>query len=276
VESAGEAIATMFLEDSVQLDLSTLARMPARNDLVTPDFMAATIIGGKLVFESKGSTEWKTHFAQRKHALKQLGKGDGNRTNSWATDGRTFACSLFAAQQGDERSSLLHVDDPPFQFQDQFREGWELHCRREHAIAMLEAARLFARADNVAGQRQGESDSNREITFRLPGGEGSEGESFLGTYLPLEEWARSLRHPNPRECKRIRIFLGVQEDLVRQFERGEFPGPRGSFDTNVTAASVPALERGPKIGILPDRERGGARGVYSILADGAFMAIEFE
>jgi len=277
VESAGEAVSTMFLEDSVQLDLSTLARMPEKSSSLTPDFMAATTAGGKLVFESKGSSGWKTHLGQRKHALKQLGKDDGESVSPWSTDGRTFACSLFAAQQGEERSSLLHVDDPPFQFDDQFREGWESHCRREHAIAMLEAARLFGRADDVARQRRTESDSNREATFRLPGVDGPEGESFVGTYLPVGEWARVLRHPNPRECERIRIFVGVQQELARQFERGEFPPLMPSPDSKGTSKPSGELERGPRIGLLPGREsRGVARGMYSVLADGAFMAIEFE
>ncbi|MGA2660843.1 MAG: hypothetical protein ABSH34_25445 [Verrucomicrobiota bacterium] len=40
VESAGEAISAMFLEDSVQLDLSTLACVPERNNQPIPDFMA--------------------------------------------------------------------------------------------------------------------------------------------------------------------------------------------------------------------------------------------
>ena len=277
VESAGEAVSTMFLEDSVQLDLSTLARMPEKGGSLTPDFMAATSTGGKLVFESKGSSDWKTHLGQRKYALKQLGKGDGESASPWATDGRTFACSLFAAQQGNERSSLLHVDDPPFQFDDQFRDGWESHCRREHATAMLEAARLFARADDVARQQRTDSDSNREAIFRLPGGDGSEGESFVGNYLPVDEWARTLRHPNPRECERIRMFVGVQQELARQFERGEFPSLMPSPDFKESSKPYGELDRGPRIGLLPGRgSRGVARGMYSVLADGAFMAIEFE
>ena len=277
VESAGEVVSTMFLEDSVQLDLSTLARMPEKNDALTPDFMGATTTGGKLVYESKGSSDWKTHLGQRKHALKQLRKEDGASTSPWATDGRTFACSLFAAQQGDERSSLLHVDDPPFQFDDQFGDGWESHCRREHAIAMLEAARLFGRADDAARQRRTESDSNREAIFRLPGGNGPEGESFVGTYLPVGEWARTLRHPNPRECERIRMFVGVQQALARQFERGEFPSTVLSLDSKNSPSPSGELDRGPRIGLLPGPEsQGFARGMYSVLADGAFMAIEFE
>lgn len=277
VESAGEAVSTMFLEDSVQLDLSTLARIPEKSGSLTPDFMAATTTGGKLVFESKGSSDWKTHLSQRKHALRQLGKDNGEGVSEWSTDGRAFACSLFAAQQGDERSSLLHVDAPTFQFDDRFQEVWDSHCRREHAIAMLEAARLFGRADDVARQGRTESDSNSEATFRLPSGAGPEGESFVGTYLPVGEWARMLRHPNPRECERVRIFVGVQQELARQFERGEFPSLLPSPDSKGSSKPSGELASGPRIGLLPGREsRGVARGMYSVLADGAFMAIEFE
>jgi len=68
VESAGEAVSTMFLEDSVKLDLSTLARMPEKSGSLTPDFMAATTAGGKLVYESKGSSDWKTHLSAKARA----------------------------------------------------------------------------------------------------------------------------------------------------------------------------------------------------------------
>jgi len=142
---------------------------------------------------------------------------------------------------------------------------------------MLEAARLFARADDLARQRRTDSDSNREATFRLPGGEGPEGESFVGTYLPVGDWARMLRHPNPSECERIRIFVGVQQELARQFERGEFPSSMPSPDSKGISKPSGEQELGPRIGLLPGREsRGVARGMYSVLADGAFMAIEFE
>ena len=84
-------------------------------------------------------------------------------------------------------------------------------------------------------------------------------------------------HPNPRECERIRIFVGVQQELARQFERGEFPPLMPSPDSKGTSKPSDDLERGPRIGLLPGREsRGVARGMYSVLADGAFMAIEFE
>ncbi len=280
-ELAGEAMATMFLEDSVQLDLSLLARIPEKMGALTPDFKASTITGEKLVFEAKGASAWKTHMAQRKHALRQLGKEE-QRPNSWSKDGRCFACSLFAAQQGSEGSSLLHVDDPPFGFEDQFQEGWQSLCRREHAIGMLEAARLFDRADHVAQRRERESEYARESVFRLSGEASlseetsSSDEVFIGTYLPVGEWARSLRHPDPKKCDRIRIFVGIQKSLARDFEYGRFPRGAVVERSDYSDVQSGALTGSSRVGLLPGREVRTARGIYSVLADGAFMAIELE
>ncbi len=280
VESAGEAISAMFLEDSVQLDLSTLARVPEHNNQPTPDFMAGTVLGQNVVFESKGATQWETHLRQRLHALEQLGKGKAEDTASWAANGRTFACSLFAAQQGDERTSFLHVDDPPFRFEEYFGEGWESHCRREHAIAMLEAARLYELADDLSRRRRTEVEPGRVETFQLPGGEGQqEGDRFVGAYLPIAQWARSLRHPDPRSCERMRMFVGIEQSLYHHFERGEFPARLAPSDATATTDSQGEPIRGPVVGLLPGPERESgepARGMYSVLADGAFMAVEFE
>jgi hypothetical protein len=145
----------MFLEDSVELDLGSLSRVPERTDRPTPDFMAGTLPGQNVVFESKGATNWRTHLKQRRYALEQLGKKpSANGDVSWGSKGRAFACSLFAAEQGEDRTSLLYVDDPPFQFEQDFGEGWELRSRRDHAIAMLEAARLYELADDLARARR--------------------------------------------------------------------------------------------------------------------------
>ncbi len=73
------------------------------------------------------------------------------------------------------------------------------------------------------------------------------------------------------------MFVGVQQELARQFERGEFPSFMPSPDFKESSKPYGELDRGPRIGLLPGLgSRGVARGMYSVLADGAFMAIEFE
>jgi hypothetical protein len=272
-ETAGEAVSVMFLEDSVELDLGTLSRVPERTDRPTPDFMAGTLPGQNVVFESKGATNWRTHLKQRRYALEQLGKKpSANGDLSWGSKGRAFACSLFAAEQGEDRTSLLHVDDPPFQFEQDFGEGWDLRSRRDHAIAMLEAARLYELADDLARRRRTERVQREVATFRLPGAEGQEeGVTFLGSYLPVGEWARSLRHPSPRECARIQMFVGVEQGLYRSFEHERFP----SFlapSVDSTAGRKIEVSGVPVTGMLP----GEVTGVYSVLGDGAFLAVLFE
>ncbi|UCH96152.1 MAG: hypothetical protein JSV88_04660, partial [Candidatus Aminicenantes bacterium] len=74
IESAGEALSVLFLESAVDLDLSTLSRILERSDEPTPDFLAQTNNGERIVIETKGSTSWEKHKKQRKDALIQLGK----------------------------------------------------------------------------------------------------------------------------------------------------------------------------------------------------------
>lgn len=122
-ESAAEAATCAFLEDSVQLDLATLSRIPEVKDGPTPDFMATSVGGEAFVFEVKGGTAWTSHIKQRREAIKQLGKDGRRRLTRWAGDGRAFACSLYAAKQGDSRSSLFHIDDPEFFVWRSLRRG---------------------------------------------------------------------------------------------------------------------------------------------------------
>jgi hypothetical protein len=237
--------------------------------------MAGTLPGQNVVFESKGATKWRTHLKQRRYALEQLGKKpSANGDISWGSKARAFACSLFAAEQGEDRTSLLHVDDPPFRFEQDFGEGWELRSRRDHAIGMLEAARLYELADDLARARRPEREKREVATFHLPGAEQQEGgAAFVGSYLPIGEWARSLRHPSPRECERIQIFVGVEQELYRSFEHERFPsflGPPVDSESD-HEIEVPGV---PGTGMLPGD--GQAKGIYSVLGDGAFLAVLFE
>lgn len=267
-ETAGEATATMFLEDAVQLDLATLARIPERANEQTPDFMAMTMSHEPLVFETKGSTQWQSHLSQRRDALGQLGKNGASSGTNWAARGRTFACSLFAAQQGEPKSSLLHVDDPPFGFGHLFGEGGEFRCRREHAVAVLQAARFYEAAESFGRSREFNSEQVELSTFQLRTEENSNQEgqdTFVGHYLPTLDWAHQLGHPDIKQCSRIRMFVGLEQGLFRRLARGQV------IDRESLKSETQFEFRISKVGVLP-----GSRGIYSHLADGAFMAVELK
>ena len=51
--------------------------------------------------------------------------------------------------QGDERESLLHVNDPVFGYRDLFDGRWEAESRRHHFAGVLETAQLFEKADRL-------------------------------------------------------------------------------------------------------------------------------
>jgi hypothetical protein len=278
VESAGEALSCAFLEDAVELDLSTMSRIPERNDKPTPDFMATTVWNEKIVFEAKGGTAWASHLQQRKQAVQQLAKSGGGKT-AWAGEGRAFACSLFAARQGAERSSLLHVDDPEFAFGDLFHEGWESACQQAHYAGVLETARLFDVADFVRRRerpiRRERAQSEYQVFDLAEGDRLDERHRFVGSYLPLSDWLRTLRHPDPETLRGLRIFAGVERRTFDLLSEGELPGRR-------SVGIEPQSREGEQVagsitGILSSAKgEGNARGAYSVLSNGAFLAVEFE
>lgn len=277
IESAGEAASIMFLEDTLQLELASVARVPEQSNRETPDFMAQTTSRERLVFESKGATDWSTHKKQRRKALRQLGKDTSAAGAGWAGGGRTFACSLFAASQGEDRSSLLHVDDPPFGFEGFFPEGWEYRCRREHAVAMLQAARIFQAADELSRRGQFSTEQAVVQTFVLGDGDETDGGQFMGNYLPLADWARELRHPNQKICQRLRVFLGIERGQFNNFAHGQFPSRSDRIGIGPETESVIRRPARPSVGALPGGEGGMVpRGIFSLLADGSFMAIELD
>lgn len=277
IESAGEAASIMFLEDTLQLELASLARVPEQSNRETPDFMAQTISRERLVLESKGATDWSTHKKQRRKALRQLGKDTSATGAGWAGGGRTFACSLFAASQGEDRSSLLHVDDPPFGFEDLFPEGWEYRGRREHAIAMLQAARIFDAADELSRRGRFSTEEAAVQTFVFGDRDETDGGRFMGNYLPLADWARDLRHPNQKISERLRIFLGIEREQFNNFAHGQFPSRSDRIGIGPETESAIRPLASPSVGVLPARERGMApRGIFSLLSDGSFMAIELD
>jgi hypothetical protein len=277
-ESSGEATSIMFLENSIGLDLSTLARIP-ETSAETPDFQVQSSTGEPIVFESKGTTSWKVHLEQRKKAINQLyGKQDGKkaRTSIWAPKGRAFALCLFAAQNGDARPSLFYAEDPPFPFQDLFKEGWEQRARRSHYAGVLEAAQMPDAADAVlAGREFGQFEGER-FTINPEDDRGDFPNRFVGTYLPVPSIARRLRHPDPEAAAKVKVFVGVHDkvfDALRSKQLGALSKP-----ATADASRPPVAGFGRQAwGFLPGLERGSpARGVYSTQSDGSFLAVSLQ
>lgn len=277
VESTGEAMSAIFLEDALALDLTTLARIP-ESDEETPDFQARTYPGEHIVFESKGATSWGTFRKSKRKALKQLHKTGAPR--AWQQDlatrhgptGRSFACSFFAASDGDAESTQFHVEDPPFAFGHLFGEVWETNARRRHYAGVLQAAGMFEEATAIVQGQITESSASPAEHFRLELGPNVSKE-FIGRYLRPAHVARVLGHPNPAAFSTLRVFSGIEADLLDVIRRKRFPSgrPFGFQNSNKQEASLI-----PPFGLLPDADTTRPRGVYSRMADGAFLAIELE
>ncbi len=268
-EATAEAVSIMLLEDVLDMELSKLARIRERVEGPTADFRAKTRSGDKVVFESKGTTDWGTHRAQRRHAAEQLGKVQkrrGLRTGDlWRPKVRTYAVCLYASQQGRDGSSLLYVDDPPFEFDDLFGEANDDSARRHHYAAVLQAARMFDVADAVLAPRTEAAEVKEDasvFTIRTPGTQEA-GVSFRGNYLPLLEVARQLGHPDHNSVRNVGLFVGIRDAEYRSLMRGNIPESTETTD-----------ELSPT-GLLPGADSQAAPcGVYSLLSDGAFLAVE--
>ena len=275
-ESTGEAFSALVLEAAINLDITTLARIPETNE-ETPDFRATTQTGEPVVFESKGGTSWRIHLSQRAKALSQLGKNTGKvrrrQRSSWRGQGRAMASCLFAATLGAERSSLMYLADPPFGFGSLFPEGWQQQARRQHYIAVSEAGGLFGLADRL--QQGGPIERLRDEIphegerFSFGGTEGLGGATFVGRYVSLEVEARRLRHPRSSELTGVRLFTGIASSLYDRLARGELPADPLRPDPNVQETYIPASSTG----MLPGPEKQ-SRGIFSQLSDGAFLAFE--
>ncbi len=277
-ESSGEATSIMFLENSIGLDLSTLARIP-ETSAETPDFQVQSSTGEPIVFESKGTTSWKVHLEQRKKAINQLyGKEDGKkaRTSIWAPNGRAFALCLFAAQNGDARPSLLYAEDPPFPFQDLFKQGWEQRARRSHYAGVLEAAQMPEAGDAVLAGREFGQFEGQYFMINPEDDRGDIPNRFVGTYLPVGNIARRLRHPNPEAAAKVKVFVGVHETVFDALRSNQLSSLGKPATGNSSRPSMAGFG-GQAWGFLPGPERGNlARGVYSTLADGSFLAVSLQ
>lgn len=280
VELSGEAVAVMFAEDVLRLELASLWRVPEDNREQRPDFGARTLDGERIVMETKGSRKWKKHLRQRQEALLQLRKkGSGSNAACWTENARAFGCSLFAAEEGDKRSSLFHVQDPCFAFEHLFHEGWDEHARRRHYAGVLEACEDFALAEHLLRRNSNiEREESPLESFFLDSRETEDAgdhrhNRFLVKRVLMDEWAHRLGHPRPQAFRDIRVCVGVAEDIYRMLERGRVPHPleiKNSLRSDDNEGSVPRIS---DVGLLSS-EGGGARGVYSILSDGACLAVE--
>jgi hypothetical protein len=272
VETTAEALAVIFLERALQIDLPTLARIPESTS-ETADFQAATIDGEPTIFETKGGTQWSTHQKQRKKALAQVRASLRSKGQGWSGDGRGFACCLLSATLGAQASSLLHIADPPLGPGAIFYDGWKEDARRRHYTAVAEAAGLFSLADYIA--RRGSPDRSprhdapsrgRGATEFAFGQDGDRRLIFIGTARRLEDEASVLRHPRSAQFRGVEMFAGISQSLYRRLERGELP-ERPLADEEQSAPVLTAAGTGQ----LPG-EQGAPRGVYSLLSDGSFIA----
>ena len=288
VETAGEALSVIFLEKALNLDITSLSRIPEQSGKPTPDFRAQTYSDEPIVFESKGSTSMNTHKKQRQDALVQLGKltkgmGKTKRNIPWSGEGRAFAISLFTAIQGDKDFSLLHADDPAFDFGEFFSEDWLEEARRIHYTAVLETAQLFGTADALLHKRVKDMEHEPMHKFTIEGkaemSEHKKGEVpsvFVGNFLNVQDIARRLRHPKLRSIEKLRIFAGLDAWVFDELRRDRLPSGKWPKESRQEMDS----KRSPVVpgwGLLPGHKPDGPpRGVYSSLADGAFLAVELE
>ncbi|MGD0650919.1 MAG: hypothetical protein ABSA97_07245 [Verrucomicrobiia bacterium] len=277
-ELTGEALSSLFLEDALALDLTTLMRIPETTNEETPDFLAHTFAGENIVFESKGATSWKTFGKSKRKALKQLAKA-GNVTAwqqnvGWTSKskGRCFACCLFATTGAETQPSQFHVEDPPFAFESYFHEGWEKIARQRHYTAVLQAAGLHENASAVAqGQSFGDEPSVMEgKDIVLPDGTIA---SFVGTRRRLYDLAATLGIREAGSLRGCEIFMGIDVEVRRSLANRQFPPgqPYGALaKENVSGSKIPPF------GFLPSQTRREEPGVYSRLSNGSFLAVELK
>lgn len=267
-ESMGEAISVLFMEEAVDIDLTLLERIPETNQGPSADFKAATGQGEPVVFESKGSTDWATHRKQLRRARKQLLK-DGVPEAS-GNDGRAFAAAFYGALHGENRSTRLCVEDPPFGFERMFGPGWEELARRRHFASMAQFAGLPAVAERLLGEDGPETDVRQyrepdRYVLSVPGD--AEAAVFLGTADDVGALAQMLRVPNPEQYRGWRVFRGVAEREFKHMFDGRVPPPQDSDEPSRITSIPPS-------GVVPGEETTQDRGVYSLLSNGAFFAID--
>jgi hypothetical protein len=257
-EVMGEAIAIAFLDAALLFDFATLTRVPESTD-PTPDFTCLTTAGAHLAFEAKGTASKKTHDVQRKRALVQLGKAAKAATGSRGSGRKTFrpfACSFMVGSEHGDPSTLLHVADPPGDFDALFPEGWEAGARRTHLAAVCEAAQLYSLADRVL-LVDAEALQERTESIVLPVGD--EGMPCVGTELSLGREARRLGIDLVPAMKDATLFVGVEARVHQQLTIGV--GRYGHLD-------LPSKEGG--YGLVT---RNGEVVAFSWLPNGSVFAV---
>jgi len=272
-ETTGEALSSLFLEDALALDLTTLIRIPESSES-TPDFMARSFAGEHIVFESKGATSWDSFRKSKRKALKQLAKTGPapmwQDAIAWDSrnKGRSFACCLFAACDDAAEPSQFHVEDPAFSFDWLFHEGWEAAARRRHYVGVLQAARLFEDAALLGGTSPLEPTHQENETFRLALSD-DVSKDFTGSYVRPWEVARALAHPRSDSFRSVRLFIGIEASVLDGLRQSRLPQGRPfGLAQRQRNESSPI----PPYGLLPGWEDGEPpRGVYSRLSAEPFL-----
>ena len=258
-ESTAEAMSALVLEDRAALKLVTLSRIPETND-PTPDFRALTVGRERVVYECKGATDFETHRRQKRRARVQLGKDAGSAT-SWADEGHAYACCFFAAREGSSSTSRFSVEDPPFNFQELFGKERDVEAMRRHFAAVLAAADLRAAAGAALTGNGADEVPHEDFVV---GDEKSDGVSaaFAGTYRDLGQVAKELGHPRSELFAGLKMFAGIDAGSFAALVKGQLPEWVWG-----NSEEAPAFQRLPLVGTT-------AKGVYSVLSDGAFLAFE--
>ena len=88
--------------------------------------------------------------------------------------------------------------------------------------------------------------------------------------------ARRLRHPKLRDIDKFRIFVGIDEWVFYELIENRLPAGRRPKDVSVEKERQLSPDI-PGWGLLPGSESDDPpRGVYSLLNDGAFLALEMQ
>lgn len=105
--------------------------------------------------------------------------------------------------------------------------------------------------------------------------EDNDGQQFVGSYLPIEDWARRIRHPDRRALKELRVFVGVEGQRFDNLASGRLPARCRSLEYTSDTKEERTQSIPSRTGILPSQEYPGlSRGVFSLLSNGSLLAIE--
>jgi len=271
-EDLGEAFAVLFLEDSVGLDLSTLARVTERNDTKVPDFTGRARGDRRLAIEAKGASNWRYFTGSKEKARDQLTKPAGSAPEDKE---RAFVCRTFIGDASQDPGSVLAVEDPPVDFEAFFGREREQGALLEHigAISALAGltvhARLARTPERLRESPEAEFErGERAHRMRL------HDRQYVGTALDLGPFATLLgRADVAADFADLALFQGVEEAVLLSLVQGTVR-PRGSRQRLWREGPEEGEETAyAGVGIVPAPEGEGGFGVYSLMTDGSLVAV---